>query len=266
MTKIFFEVAQAISSTKRLLIIAFAVVCIFGLSPNAFASWTLVSSCNNSNGGSDTTIACSIVGVNVGDTVLVVADGSGTPTITVSDGTTSFTGLTAITTSNSGLTMRGSYLLASAASGTVPYTVTYSVAATSRNIEAYAFTPSGTPSLDQQASDETIASSSGSSGNITTTGTDELAFGYEANENQTVPSAMQINGTNATASIVSGENSALWYLATGSTFTGAATFTNASSTRNLTAIVSFKNTAGGGSTIVSRRSNDPRTGSRQVSK
>lgn len=211
-------------------------------------SFTLVNSGVNSNNGSGGTLAIAVTGVHVGDLVYVTASCSGVAGITsVSDGTTTLTPRTELHTGNSGNSLRRFYLLASVASGTLTYTVTYSGTPTSRSITVYVFTPSSAASLDVGTGQETIATPAGDSGAVTTTGTDELCFGSQVNENQSASSVEKINGVAATAVINSGTNHTLWYTKPVATFTGDATETIGSSTRTLTTIDAFK-TSGGGAT------------------
>lgn len=205
-------------------------------------SFILVNSNSSSNNGAGGTLGVAVTGVHAGDIIFVVASGSGTGAITCSDGTTTLTPLTQISTSNSTITHRGFYLLASVASGTVTYTATYTATPTSRSIEAYVFTPSAAATFDQQNGTETIATTAGVSGNVTTTIVDQLCFGAQANENQSSSSTApgeEINGVVRTAVINSGTNATLWYTTPSSTFIGQATETIGSSTRTLTIIATF---------------------------
>lgn len=211
-------------------------------------SFTLVNSGVNSNNGSGGTLGIAITGVHANDLIFASASCSGVAGITsVSDGTTTFTTQTEQHTGNSGNSIRSFYLLASVASGTLTYTVTYSGTPTSRSLTVYVFTPSSAASLDGFNATETIATTAGVSGNITTTGTDELCFGSQVNENASASSVEKVNGVAATAVINSGTNHTLWYTTPSATFTGQATETIGSSTRTLTVVAAFK-TSGGGAT------------------
>lgn len=207
-------------------------------------SFTLVNSAATSNNGSGSSLGVALSGtpVSAGDLVVVTAScgGAGIGIDSVSDGTTTFSTLTQLTSGNNGARIRGFYLLASVATGLPTYTVTFSANCTSRSITVYIFTPTAAVTFDQQNGTEVIASTNGVSGNVTTTGTDEMVLASQMNENQSASSSEQINSLAATGSINSGTNHTLWYLAFASTFTGQATETIGSSTRILTIIAGFK--------------------------
>lgn len=202
-------------------------------------SFTLVNSGAASNSGSGGTLGVAVDSVNVGDLVFVAGShGTDTGAMTCSDGTSSLTGLTQLNFGNSAGAIQGFYLLSSVASGTVTYTITYTGTPGGRNIVVYVFTPSATPTFDKQNGSE-VVSTNGVSGNVTTTGTDELAFGAQLNENASASSAEAVNSVARTAVIDSGNHSTLWYTTPSATFTGQATETIGSSTRILTIIGTF---------------------------
>lgn len=203
-------------------------------------SFTLVNSNSTSNNGAGGTLGVAVTGVHANDLVFVAASCTGTGAITCSDGTTTLTPLTQISTSNSGTTLRGFYLLASVASGTVTYTATFTATPTNRSIDVYIFTPSAAATFDQQNGVEAIATTAGVSNNVTTTIADQLCFGAETNENQSASSLETINSVARTAVIDSGTGASLWYTTPSSTFTnGQAAETIGSSTRILTIIATF---------------------------
>lgn len=204
-------------------------------------SFTLVNSGSTSNNGGGGTLGVAVTGVHANDLVFVAAShGTDTGTITCSDGTSTLTPLTQINTSNSSTALRGFYILASVASGTVTYTATYTGTPTNRSIDVYVFTPSAAATFDQQNGTEVIATTAGVSGNVTTTIADTLAFGAQTNENQSASSVEQINSVTRVAVIDSGTGASLWYTTPSSTFSGGqASETIGSSTRILTAIATF---------------------------
>jgi hypothetical protein len=207
-------------------------------------AFTLNNSNATSNNGAGATLGVAVTGVTAGDLVFVTGSCFAVTAYTCSDGTTTLTPLTQVNQSNSGGSIRGFYLLSSVASGTVTYTITFTGTPTGRNICVYVFHPSAAVTFDQATGVESVATTAGSSGNITTTGTDELSFGAQANENQSNSSLEKINSVARTAVINSGLNSTLWYLAQSSTYTGPASETIASSTRTCTIIAAFKIAAG----------------------
>lgn len=242
------------NSRRRLGALVLAVGLLLALPTRAFAIFTFVNSNSTSNNGAAGTLAVAVTGVHANDLVFVAASASGTGAITCSDGTTTLTPLTQVSASNSGFTTRGFYLLASVASGTVTYTATFTATPTNRSIEVDVFTPSAAATFDQQNGVEAIATTAGVSNNVTTTIADQLAFGAQANENQSGsagPPVEQINGVSRTAVIDSGTGATLWYTTPNSTFTGQATETIATSTRILTIIATFG--ISGGGAVVCRR-------------
>lgn len=204
----------------------------------ALASFTDVNRNSTSSAGSATTLGVAVTGVHVGDLIFVWAGTrDGNQAISgVSDGTTSLTCLTAAV--NGTMQGRICYLLASVASGTVTYTATFAAAATNRFIGSWVFTPTAAATFDQQnsATDADVLTS----GNITTTGSDELVVAGDINS-QAAHASMQIGGVNATATDSDGVG-AFWYRAT--TGTVAATGAAAGALTSVTAIASFKIGAG----------------------
>lgn len=231
---------------KRLL---HALVLLLGLSLPAEASFTLVTTATNSNGGSSGSIAAISIGsVTAGNLVVVGCgqDSATTPaTITsVTDGGTTFTAATANTSSAASYQMY--YATSSVSTGIVTYTCNYSVAVFTREIQVFVFSYTGTVSFDTEIATGAGASGTATaSGNITTTGTDEMVFGAAYGENATAYTAQTINGSAATASVGIGV-STLYYLAAASTFTGQATATANTSGRWVSSMLAFKNTAAGG--------------------
>lgn len=204
-------------------------------------SFTLVNSNATSNNGAGASLGVAVAGVHVGDLVFVAAShNTDTGAFTCSDGTTTLTPLTQYNSSNNSVSVRGFYLLASVASGSVTYTVTFTGTPTNRTIDVYVFTPSGAASFDVENGSEVIATTAGASGNVTTTGTDALVFGAQGNENQSASSSEKINNVARTAVIDSGTGASLWYTLPSATFTGQATETIGSSTRIVTLIAAFK--------------------------
>jgi hypothetical protein len=212
-------------------------------------AFTLVNSGATSNNGTGGTIGVAVTGVHVGDLVFAVAShSSDTGAITCSDGTTTLTPLPQL--NSAGDAIRGFYLLASVASGTVTYTATFTGTPTSRSLVVYVFTPSAAATFDQQNGNEDIGTTAGVSGTVTTTIADQLCFGAQFNENQAASSVEKINGVARTAVIDSGTHATLWYTTPSSTFAaGQATETIASSTIILTIIATF-GISGGAATRV----------------
>lgn len=215
-------------------------------------SWTFVDSDGANGAGSSTTIASPGLTVNVGDLVVVMTKWEGTDTtISISDGTSTLTpwsiGNQGTTASNNEPHLAVAYILASVASGTnsVVYTVTYGATRAFRDVIAMVFTPSSACSLDGTA----IAGNSGagtgtvlSSGNITTTGTDGIAFGAYAEYGGVLDSlSIKINSVSAAnVQKSTGTNSELWNITYASGFTGAAAATISVANRWVLGVIAFK--------------------------
>lgn len=221
--------------------------------------FTLVGSGIGSNNGSGATLAIvtPVASVLPGDVVFASASCSGILGISgISDGTTALTPLPTpeLHTSNNGTSWRGFYLLASIASGSLTYTVTFTGTPTSRSIAVFVFRPSGVAALDVSVGQETIATTAGDSGAGTTTGADELAFGSQANENQSGSSLELINGVSRVAVIDSGTGHTLWYTLPNAIFTnGHATETIGTSTRTLTGLATFSIASAAGASVFGMR-------------
>lgn len=211
-------------------------------------SWSLVGSSGSFGAGSSTTITSNVASVAAGDTVIVEAiNDNSQDTMSVSDGTSSLTGLTL--NSVSVLRHKTFYLLSSVATGTVTYTVTYGAptATTNRGILVYVFRASGgTVSFDQDNRGNEFFGTTIATGNITTTGTDELVVVGHFNSSAVVPTSQQINGVAADGTHAEGSDLLhQWYRIVSSTFTGQGTGTMGSSGRHTDHITSFKITGGG---------------------
>lgn len=182
--------------------------------------------------------------IQAGDLIVAATScGDNTATITVSDGTNTYTKLTKFTyTPDDYRAGQVHYVLASAVGGSVIFACTCSPDA-QRELFVWVFRPSATPVIDQSNGSGNASSTSVTSGNVTTTGTDELSVGWQENESVAAPSSMQINGVAAEDTLVCGNNFSMWYVRESATYTGAATCTIASAGRSLGLIATFKITA-----------------------
>lgn len=189
---------------------------------------------NNSNGSAASasagTAAVTVTGVKVGDLIVVLTkfEGSST-TVTCSDGTSSLTAWSqgVISNSSGDPRMACHYLIASVASGSVTYTSTFGANQSFRDVVAmaYTYTPNIVPVLDGTAISSTGSGTAITSTNITTTGTDGLAFGLYADFGGTL-SAPLINGVAADQTqVASTDKTALFSKTYSSGFVGAATGT-----------------------------------------
>ena len=136
---------------------------------------------------------------------------------------------------------RSGYLLSSVATGTVTYTVTFASSIGARFIGVWVFTPTSTASFDTDANGSDVFSSSMSSGNISTTGSDIMCVGAGLNTNG-VPTSMSIGGSAATGSSTA-TLGGIWYKA-GAVSAGAATANPGGNARWVCSILSFNIAAG----------------------
>lgn len=188
---------------------------------------------------SESSNTVSLTGVGAGNLIVVWAKWEGTTSgsITVSDGTSSLTSGTLVVHANNDLHGQFAYLL-SANSGDKTYTVTFPTGATYQRIRIAEYSYSGTISFDAQ----NTGSGTGltpTSGNITTTGTDEIVLGGYAEYTNTAPSSPLINGVAATF-IADGVNAKMWYGLVNATFTGNASVTINISSAWLANVIAFK--------------------------
>ena len=213
-------------------------------------SWTAGTS--NAAAAISTTVAAGLT--SIASTNVIVAfvtwGNTGGITITsVSDGTNNLTAVTA-NTSDTQVGSQFFYTIGSTPTGNVTYTATAS-SSTGMVICVMAFNPSGTASLDQTRQDQSAAASASSvTGNITTTGTDELVIGGVGTQNSRTFSAQQINAINAAANVGAAGGGGAgneYYLTFGTTFTGQGTATISSADRWSSSIISFNNAGGGAS-------------------
>lgn len=220
----------------------------------AEAAFTFVNSGENGSSASNTSLQATVTGVHAGDLVVILAKWeNGDTTVSASDGTSSFTdalsGNHAVGTAGAGEpNVTALYLLSSVTSGSVTYTVTWGAARPWKDVIVAVYTPgSGTLSLDGTANKNVGAGTSLTTGNITTSGTDGIAFALYG-EYGTGLDSEKINGLVADRTIVGGvvNQSEIWIKSYTSGFTGQGTATLNSSNNWAAAILAFKLTASGG--------------------
>ena len=212
-------------------------------------AWTFVDSDGVGEAASSTTVVTPGLTVNAGDlvVVLVTREGSEANTLSVSDGTSTLTEWSVGQKDAGQFTLDVFYILASVASGTnsVVYTATFGAARGYRNIAAMVFTPPAAASLDGTPVAAFGTSTSLASGNITTTGTDGVAFGFYAEYGQDLGSE-QINGVAlARKQEATGLRGELWQIAYSAGFTGQATATLGVSAPWIGGVIAFNAAAGG---------------------
>jgi len=181
------------------------------------------------SGSGSTTVTVTATGVKAGDLVVVpVKWEGGDTTVTCSDGASNLTETTAVhRTDGGGGSMTCFYLLASTKSGSVTYTATFGASRTFQDIGVMTYSPTRRGAvLDGTPSSAAGSSATLNSGNITTSGTDGVAFGYYGETGNT-PSAQKINNVAAdqVLSFGTAPRSSLWSKAYSAGFTGAATAT-----------------------------------------
>lgn len=207
-------------------------------------AWTKVGEAVND--GSDT---IQLTTVGTGDAIVILTAHEDTAgTVSISDGTSSFTGATQDTMESVPLTARLFYLLASVATGTVTYTVNWGGGTTFRRLLAYRFTYTGTASLDGETATDWSAASGANptSGNISPAGTDNVTIGYFADGSGNVESDPEINNVNATGSLAGSFGDLLWYRTHTVGFTGAADVTMDVASNGVIGILSMKAVAAAG--------------------
>ena len=159
-----------------------------------------------------------------------------------SDGTSTFTADALNSAANNDLRGRFFYLPASVRSGTVTYTATWSAARPWRRILIYEYSYTGGSVTLDASNRATATSGTLSSGNLTTTGTDEVVFGAYGEYSAATTTGESVNGVLADQTVRSGFAS-MWSKRFTAPFTGAAAATGNSATWIGNAIA-FKRTAG----------------------
>lgn len=171
-------------------------------------------------------------------------------TATASDGTTSMTAWSkgVISSGGSEPFMDAFYILSSVASGSVTYTFTPGANRTFRDVAVMTYTPSGTVTTDGTAASANGNSTAPNSGNITTTSSDGVAFGFYGDFGNTVGTE-KINAIAAEHVQNAGTNlSEMWSKTYAAGFTGVAQATLGGSGLWLCGVIAFQNTASGGAT------------------
>jgi hypothetical protein len=222
-------------------------------------SFTLVSSHISVNAASAASLVYTgnITSVQAGDLVVAcLGNLEGTPTTySLSDGTSTFS----LATGSDEVFGAGAahiethYLLASVATGSPTYTLTYGAARTYRVMGIYVFRPTAAVSVGNSSSSSGTGTAI-SSGNITVSSSDLIAFACAGTINTTAaPSPITINGVAATGSLHSNYFT-VWYAEAAAGYTGAAAGTISSDSWGANVTAFTIGAGGGGSTIVNRES------------
>lgn len=237
---------------KKILLVLFLLL----VSNKAEASFTFVISCGTGGTGSVTSQATgACTGTHVGDLVAIeVKWEGGDTTVTCSNSSTASVWVDAFVgahvTDGNAATVTICYTLSLAASGSVTFTATFGAARTFTDAGAIVYTPSAAASTDGK-SQSTGTSATVSSGNMTTTGTDGLAFGGfgETGAGVTIAScAVNSVVRDQVLQFGSGPRSAIWSKSYAAGFTAAATCPFASGGAWNGSGVAFK--IAGGATVV----------------
>lgn len=208
---------------------------------------TFRNSNENGGGGSAGTVAVTVTSISAGDIIIVAAANDTSQDITqISDGTSNLTLRTQL--SSSGARLRVGYLLSSVASGSVTYTATFGASASAREIHAWAFNPGGgTAAFDTSREDAVqVSTTDVNSGNITTTGTDEVVVSFTYQETGGTHTSESINGVAADGTPLDpGGNMSSWYRIVTGTFTGESSSTLSNTSRHITSIIGINTGSGG---------------------
>lgn len=208
--------------------------------------WSLVNTAATSNNGAGSTLGVAMA-VQAGDLVVcTVSEGTNGSAITVSDGTNA---LTAIGVPASGATdeLAGYWLTAPLTASPI-YTATFTGTPTSRSIALMAFRYSGPFTVDGFSALLAAGVAVSSSGNISTTGGDDLCVGAQYNQNQAASSAEAINSVTALLVLNSGTNHTMWFTTPTARFTGASSSNIGSTTTVLGLVIAFRIAFAPGST------------------
>ena len=226
---------------RFLLTLLFVCISITVFSETANASFTFVQS-NVSDSG--TTVA--LTGVTAGNLIVIWVKweaATANASASISDGTSSLTMATAGHQGTSAPSGQFGYLL-SANGGNRTYTVTVPAGGSFIRLRVAEFSYTGGTLSFDVGNIGAGSSTAPASGNVTTTGTDELAFGGYAEISGATPSSPLINGLTASTLPTQGSYTRLWYKTFSSTFTGNASITLSGSGGWVCNIISFKISGG----------------------
>jgi hypothetical protein len=200
-----------------------------------------------SSSGTGADIPVTVASVQAGDLVVITLKWEGgDSTAAISDGSSTFVdALVGNHASDTGADPWATtlYCLSSVASGSVTYTPTWGTARGWREIVVGVFHPNSAATITLDGTPAKNGGSSGSltSGNITTTGTDGIAFGTYGDYGSTLSSVL-INGGSVTGSISGGlaNKTRIDYKTYASGFTGQYAATVTPSDHWATTITAFK--------------------------
>jgi hypothetical protein len=217
-----------------------------------FARVTSASGADES-GSSGTTITVQLTGVSANNVIVcwVKHEGASSVTITVGDGTSSFTSRPIIHSTTADTTHgQFFYLLASVATGTVTYTATFSVGVPYRTIGCYELSVGGSGAAFDTSNGSGADSGGGNtitSDTVTTSVATAVAFGGYAEYSSAAFSSPLVNGVAADHTQNVGTFGRMWMRVLSATFSGgAATATLPSGNIAATGIIVLSESGGGG--------------------
>lgn len=203
-------------------------------------SWTFIQSASAASN------AVSLTGVGAGNLIIFYIKHEGTTAsgdITVSDGTSNFTGGTYVFHGSGDLGGQMWYLL-SANSGNKTYTATFGTSKSFYSCDVMEYSYSGTASFDTQNTNSGNGTTP-TTGNITTTGSTILVACAHGNYNGQTSNTELVGGSSALQTVRQGSNGSSLWTKTGSLSAQGGQCT-IGTTNWLGHIMSFNETAGGG--------------------
>lgn len=222
-------------------------------SNSAFAAFTYVQKAAADVGNvSGTSLSVTVSSTGSGNLLVALVgwEGANGSTVSVSDGTNGFTS-TAVTNACSNDCHAQWFYLLSSSAGKTSITATWSSGRIYRYIYIYEYSYTGTASFDVLKSNSSTGSTAVTSGNFTTTGTDEVVFGsYSAYAADQI-SSLLINGSAPDQSMINPGFiggwtwGATWAKVMTATFTGAASGTISGPTSQwISQAIAFKTGSG----------------------
>lgn len=222
---------------------------------NAQAAIGYIQKASNYSDAAGTTLAVTVSSTGAGNLIAAFSKWEGADTTAdCDDGTTSFDAGTKENHTNGDLHGQWFYLLSSA-SGKTTINCTWTGSVPYRRVHVYEFSTTAAITLDQQSTAEAASSTAVNSGNITTTGTDEVvlaSYGEYSGAGLTSP---LINAVAADQSIINspgGTFTSSWERIVTATFTGAGTATLDGLNPWIALVISFKAGAAPASTCKGR--------------
>ena len=207
---------------------------------------TFVQSASANGDGSSTTLAVSLTGVGSGNLIVVYAGffNEATTSMSVSDGTSTLTGLTQRHAGTNNHDGQWFYLL-TANSGNLTYTVTYGAARSFRRIWVGEYSYTGTASFDVENFNNSDVTNVLAGGVITTTGTDELVLSSHQCHVGAHISSPQFDSVAADRTTQIGSNADVWDRILTATVSNKEASGTAGSAQWLSITASFIITGGG---------------------